>query len=214
MHLGPDDVLVAAKLEFSVRHDAGARARDRHRRSARASLGADRDAHLRRARHVPKPDRARRRPEVTVMADDSDGDDRSGRHVQRGVQPSRRRRGDGGDDRRLRVREHVAAVRRAPRGAGCGARRMGGASSRSTPTAHFDAEDVIATGDRCVVQWRFTWKNDDGDRGRRPRRRRDPRARRQGRREVRLREGLRRSRGGGARRGSAPRSPRRCPTMR
>jgi ketosteroid isomerase-like protein len=33
---------------------------------------------------------------------------------------------------------------------------------RSTPTAHFDSEDVIATEDRCVVQWRFTWQNDDG----------------------------------------------------
>jgi ketosteroid isomerase-like protein len=36
---------------------------------------------------------------------------------------------------------------------------------RAAPTAHFDAEDVIATGDRCVVQWRFTWKNDDGTEG-------------------------------------------------
>jgi len=35
----------------------------------------------------------------------------------------------------------------------------------STPSAHFDSEDVIATGDRCVVQWRFTWKNDDGSTG-------------------------------------------------
>ena len=35
----------------------------------------------------------------------------------------------------------------------------------STPTAHFDAEDVITTGDRCVVQWRFTWKNDDATDG-------------------------------------------------
>jgi ketosteroid isomerase-like protein len=35
----------------------------------------------------------------------------------------------------------------------------------STPSAHFDSEDVIATGDRCVVQWRFTWKNDDGNTG-------------------------------------------------
>jgi ketosteroid isomerase-like protein len=35
----------------------------------------------------------------------------------------------------------------------------------STPTAHFDGEDVIAMGDRCVVQWRFTWKNDDGTTG-------------------------------------------------
>jgi ketosteroid isomerase-like protein len=35
----------------------------------------------------------------------------------------------------------------------------------STPTAHFDSEDVIATGDRCVVQWRFTWDNNDGSTG-------------------------------------------------
>ena len=32
----------------------------------------------------------------------------------------------------------------------------------STPTAHFDAEDVIVSGDRCVVQWRYSWENDDG----------------------------------------------------
>ena len=35
----------------------------------------------------------------------------------------------------------------------------------STPTAHFDSEDVIASGDRCVVQWRFSWQNDDGSTG-------------------------------------------------
>ena len=35
----------------------------------------------------------------------------------------------------------------------------------STPTAHFDSEDVIAVGDRCVVRWRFTWQNDDGSTG-------------------------------------------------
>jgi ketosteroid isomerase-like protein len=32
----------------------------------------------------------------------------------------------------------------------------------ASPTAHFDGEDVIATGDRCTVQWRYTWTNDDG----------------------------------------------------
>lgn len=32
----------------------------------------------------------------------------------------------------------------------------------ASPTAHFDAEDVITTGERCVVQWRYTWQNDDG----------------------------------------------------
>jgi ketosteroid isomerase-like protein len=32
----------------------------------------------------------------------------------------------------------------------------------SSPTAHFDAEDVIVAGDRCVVRWRYTWTDDDG----------------------------------------------------
>jgi cation diffusion facilitator family transporter len=32
----------------------------------------------------------------------------------------------------------------------------------ASPTAHFDGEDVITTGDRCIVQWRYTWTNDDG----------------------------------------------------
>ncbi|HEX5585847.1 MAG TPA: nuclear transport factor 2 family protein [Acidimicrobiia bacterium] len=27
----------------------------------------------------------------------------------------------------------------------------------STPSAHFEAEDVIATHDRAVVRWRYTW---------------------------------------------------------
>jgi ketosteroid isomerase-like protein len=30
----------------------------------------------------------------------------------------------------------------------------------ASPTAHFEAEDVIATGDRCIVQWRYTWSDD------------------------------------------------------
>lgn len=32
----------------------------------------------------------------------------------------------------------------------------------ASPDAHFDGEDVIVTGDRCVVQWVYTWSNDDG----------------------------------------------------
>jgi len=35
----------------------------------------------------------------------------------------------------------------------------------ASPTAHFDAEDVIAAGDRCVVRWRYTWRDDDGTEG-------------------------------------------------
>jgi ketosteroid isomerase-like protein len=35
----------------------------------------------------------------------------------------------------------------------------------SSPTARFDAEDVIVSGDRCVVQWRYTWTGADGGAG-------------------------------------------------
>ena len=31
----------------------------------------------------------------------------------------------------------------------------------ASPTAHFDAEEVIVTGDKCVVRWRYSWT--DGD---------------------------------------------------
>jgi ketosteroid isomerase-like protein len=33
----------------------------------------------------------------------------------------------------------------------------------SSPSAHFDAEDVIVSGDRCVVQWLYTWSDEDGE---------------------------------------------------
>ena len=32
----------------------------------------------------------------------------------------------------------------------------------ASPTAHFDAEDVIASGDRCVIRWIYTWQDDEG----------------------------------------------------
>ena len=32
----------------------------------------------------------------------------------------------------------------------------------ASPTAHFDGEDMFVAGDRCVVQWRYSWTNDDG----------------------------------------------------
>jgi len=30
----------------------------------------------------------------------------------------------------------------------------------STPTARFAGEDVMGTGDRCIVRWRYTWEED------------------------------------------------------
>lgn len=35
----------------------------------------------------------------------------------------------------------------------------------SSPTAHFEGEDVIVTGDRCVVRWIYTWTDADGTTG-------------------------------------------------
>jgi len=32
----------------------------------------------------------------------------------------------------------------------------------ASPTAHFDTEDVVVAGDRCIVRWRYTWTGDDG----------------------------------------------------
>ncbi len=32
----------------------------------------------------------------------------------------------------------------------------------ASPHARFDAEDVIVAGDRCIVLWAYTWTNDDG----------------------------------------------------
>ncbi len=31
----------------------------------------------------------------------------------------------------------------------------------SSPEAHFEAENIFASGDRCTVRWRYTWKNAD-----------------------------------------------------
>ena len=35
----------------------------------------------------------------------------------------------------------------------------------ASPDAHFDGEDVVVAGDRCIVQWRYTWRNTDGTDG-------------------------------------------------
>ena len=51
-----------------------------------------------------------------------------------------------------------------------GDRHVGAAAVRAaweaffaaSPTAHFDAEDVFAADDRCVVRWVYTWTDPDG----------------------------------------------------
>jgi len=32
----------------------------------------------------------------------------------------------------------------------------------TSPSAHFDAEEVITADDRCIVRWIYTWRDDDG----------------------------------------------------
>ena len=34
---------------------------------------------------------------------------------------------------------------------------------RSSPSAAFETEDTFASGDRCVVRWRYRWRNADGE---------------------------------------------------
>ena len=36
---------------------------------------------------------------------------------------------------------------------------------RSSPDAVFEAEEMFALGDRCVIRWRYNWKNADGSPG-------------------------------------------------
>lgn len=35
----------------------------------------------------------------------------------------------------------------------------------STPSAHFDAEEIFAVDDRATVRWRYSWTNPDGTGG-------------------------------------------------
>lgn len=35
----------------------------------------------------------------------------------------------------------------------------------STPDAYFDAEEIVAAGDRCTVRWRYDFTSADGARG-------------------------------------------------
>jgi ketosteroid isomerase-like protein len=34
-----------------------------------------------------------------------------------------------------------------------------------SPHAHFEAEDVVAVGDRCTVRWHYTWRDGAGGEG-------------------------------------------------
>ena len=36
---------------------------------------------------------------------------------------------------------------------------------RSSPDANFQAEEMFAHGERCVIRWMYNWTNTDGSRG-------------------------------------------------
>ena len=158
-HLGPDDVLLAAKLEFTCTDIPSlAHAIDTVEARVRASSPIV-QSHLLRARPVRRHPTANQ--EEPPMTDSSDAtvaavdrfNDAFNRHdvdavmaamtddcVFESTSPPSGQRFEGQDQVRAAWEEFFAA----------------------SPTAHFDGEDVIATGDRCTVQWRYTWTNDDG----------------------------------------------------
>ena len=157
MHLGPDDVLVATKLEFSASTvPEVARAIDTVEARVRTSVPEARLMFV-------EPDLYRRdggETGVTMASSESATteavdrfNDAFNRHDVDGVMAAMT------DDC---VFENTSPPE--------GQRFEGAAAVRgawedffaASPTANFDAEDVIVAGDRCVVQWVYTWEHDDG----------------------------------------------------
>jgi cation diffusion facilitator family transporter len=158
MHLGPDDVLVATKLEFRTDEVPRlAHAIDTVEARVRASVPEARLMFVEPDLYRPgNPDATGvgMASKDSATADAVDRfNDAFNRHDVDGVMAAMT------DDC---VFENTSP----PDG-----RRFEGSSAvraaweeffATSPTAHFDAEDVIVAGDRCVVQWRYSWENDDG----------------------------------------------------
>ena len=158
LHLGPDDVLLAAKLEFACDSIPSlADAIDTVEARVRTSTPIVRLIYLEPDLFdATRTDREEapmtNSPDETVAAVDR-FNDAFNRHdvdavmaamtddcVFENTAPPNGQRYEGRDQVRAAWEEFFAA----------------------SPTAHFDGEDVIAAGDRCIVQWRYTWTNDDG----------------------------------------------------
>jgi cation diffusion facilitator family transporter len=159
LHLGPDDVLLAAKLEFACTTiPALANAIDTVEARVRTSAPTTRLIYI----EPDLYDAARTSNEELPMTDPSDSsteaavdrfNDAFNRHDVDAVMAAMT------DDcvfentsppngERFEGQNHVRAAWEA--------------FFAASPTAHFEAEDVITTGDRSVVQWQYTWTNDDG----------------------------------------------------
>ena len=158
-HLGPDDLLVAAKLEFtSETTEHLARAIDTVEARVRTSTSTARLIFFEPDFYdATRDDHGPVAQEELAMASTEEAIDRFNeafnRHdvdavmaamtddcVFENTSPPHGQRHEGHQQVRAAWEEFFAA----------------------SPSAHFDAEDVIVAGDRCVVQWRYTWTNDDG----------------------------------------------------
>jgi cation diffusion facilitator family transporter len=153
-HLGPDDVMLAAKLEFTSDTTAALTdAIDTVEARVRTSTPIIRLIFFEPDFYDP----SRTDREEAPMTETADAVDRFNEAfnahdvdavmaamtddcVFESTSPPHGRRYEGADQVRAAWEEFFAA----------------------SPDAHFDGEDVIVAGDRCVVQWRYTWTNDDG----------------------------------------------------
>jgi cation diffusion facilitator family transporter len=151
MHLGPDDVLVAMKLEFAA-HDvpALARAIDTVEARVRAAVPSARLMFL--EPDLYRPERAG----GTMAAPDHDT---TAAAVDRFNEAFNRHDVDAV---MAAMTDDCVFESTSPPD---GSRHEGRAAVRAawdelfaaSPTARFDAEEVIVSGDRCVVRWCYTW---------------------------------------------------------
>jgi cation diffusion facilitator family transporter len=153
-HLGPDDVVLAAKLEFTAATTAAlADAIDTVESRVRASTPIIRliffepdfyDPTRAESEGAPMTDTAGAVDRFNQAFNDHDVDAvmaaMTDDCVFENTSPPNGQRYEGQAEVRAAWEEFFAA----------------------SPHAHFEGEDVIVAGDRCVVQWVYTWKNDDG----------------------------------------------------
>jgi cation diffusion facilitator family transporter len=162
-HLGPDDVLLTAKLEFTCDTiPALARAIDTAEARVRASNPSVRliffepdlyDAARASAPVATQPHATEEAPMTDTGAAVDRFNDAFNRHdvdavmaamtddcVFENTSPPNGQRYEGQAQVRAAWEDFFAA----------------------SPDARFDGEDVIVAGDRCVVQWVYTWTSDDG----------------------------------------------------
>jgi cation diffusion facilitator family transporter len=164
LHLGPDDVLLATKLEFACDTiPALARAIDTVEARVRASIPITRLIYI----EPDLYDAGRPSNDEPPMVDTGPSTDSTIAAVDRFNEAFNRHDVDAvmstmTDDcvfenttppngERFEGQEQVRAAWEA--------------FFAASPTARIDGEEVIATGDRCVVRWNYVWTDDDGTTG-------------------------------------------------